>query len=411
MNRDLFLLWQGQLVSQLGAQAFNIAMMYYLMEATGSSSVMGIVVAIGMLPMILVGPFAGVLADSLSRKSIIIGADIVRGIAVLLAALTLYLAPQSTTLAIAAVCFAVVVNATMRAFFQPAISASIPDLCQREQLDKTNALFQSTTQFTQVIGQAVGGILYRIVGAPVMLLIDGISYLLSALSEAFIRMPQRESHKPLNFAQAKRDFGANFKAGLAYVKGVEGMLSTMLFVSSINLFVAPVLLLLPFYAENTLGGDAGWYGFLLATLAFGTILGGIVAAKVSPQGIKRTRHMIAAMYLAGIGIGALGLINDSYMALAAIAVVGIAIGLFNVPAMTLFQSAPPANLRGRVFSLLNTAVTAAMPLGFLLGGLAGDLTDKNMGLIYGVLGLGVAGCTTVVAFNQRICAFMASKGS
>lgn len=409
MNKNIFLLWQGQFVSQFGTQAYSIAMMYFLMEATGSSGLMGLIMMLGMLPAILAGPLAGVFVDSLSRKSIIIGADIIRGIGVLTVAGLMLFMPQKVNLIIFAFAIVVAMNNLARAFFQPAIHAAIPDLTEQEKLDKTNALFQSTTQFTQVVGQAVGGVLYKTLGAPLLLIIDGISYLLSALSEAFIKMPQTNKAQKTTVKQAVSGFKDNFTEGLKYVKGVGGMFSTMLYISSLNFFVAPVLLLLPFYAEHQIKGGVVWYGYLLAALAVGTIVGSIFTAKRQLSDNQRPKFMFLAMHLAGLSVCLLGWTDNHLIGLLAMFLLGSAVGMFNVPGTTLFQCAPPVEMRGRVFSLLHTIISAAMPLGFLFGGIAGELTDKDMFLIYLTIGIGIVFSTLWVASNRTIVGFMAGS--
>ncbi|MFT4930104.1 MAG: DHA3 family macrolide efflux protein-like MFS transporter [Phenylobacterium sp.] len=101
MNKNTLLLWQGQLVSQLGAQAYVVAMMLWLMEYTGSAGLMSMIMMCAMVPYIVIGPFAGVFADNLPRIRIIMISDIVRGLSVLLMAAVLWYPPGNQTVIIA----------------------------------------------------------------------------------------------------------------------------------------------------------------------------------------------------------------------------------------------------------------------------------------------------------------------
>lgn len=409
MNKNIFLLWQGQLVSQLGHQAFVIAMMYYLMEATGSATLMGVILTLSSLPAVLAGPFSGVLVDSLSRKAIIVVTDIIRGLSVLSLALVMYLQPENHSLIISGFAVVVVIAGLMRTFFNTAVASATPDLTDKDKLDKTNALFQSTVQFAQVVGQPIGAVLYKLLGAPMLLLIDGISYLLSAFSEALIKMPKHATDRQVSVKSAIKRFKQNFKEGLAYVKGVKGMLVTMLFICSINFFIAPVVLLLPFYAEQQILGGVQWYGFLLSSMAVGTICGAVLVAKMALSDLKRPRFLLRAMYLAGSSVALLGLTDIKLVALLAMFLLGCSIGMFNVPSITLFQKSPPPEMRGRVFSLLQSIVSAAMPLGFLLSGLVGDLTGQNLLLIFCCVGALIILSTLWIAGRSDVRAYMSGS--
>ena len=127
-NRHFLLLWQGQFVSQLGNQAHAIAMMFGLKHATGSASLMGLIMMLSMLPGVLLGPLAGTIVDNYSRKKIIVIADILSGLFVLLLAAIMLFAPQATRLTVIWLTVVSIALGVIAAVFRPAISASIPDL-------------------------------------------------------------------------------------------------------------------------------------------------------------------------------------------------------------------------------------------------------------------------------------------
>ena len=90
-NKNFFLLWQGQTVSQIGSQIFSIALMFWIKHTTGSATLMGMVMTVSMLPAVLLGPFAGTLSDTFSRKKVIVIADFISGLNVLILAAIVFI--------------------------------------------------------------------------------------------------------------------------------------------------------------------------------------------------------------------------------------------------------------------------------------------------------------------------------
>jgi DHA3 family macrolide efflux protein-like MFS transporter len=178
-NRNFFLLWQGQFVSQIGSQAFAIAMMFWIKHQTGSASLMGLLMMVSMLPAVILGPIAGTVADHFSRRKIIILSDILRGIPVLILALMIFFVPISPGVIIVLLFFVTLVLGILSSFFRPAISAAIPDIVPKEKISAANSLNQSSGQISLCVGQALGGYLFVVLGAPLLFLIDGITYLFS----------------------------------------------------------------------------------------------------------------------------------------------------------------------------------------------------------------------------------------
>ena len=392
-NRDFTLLWQGQLVSQLGSQAFLVATMYWMMEATGSASLVGVVMMLSALPMVLLGPLGGTLADRRARVPILVVCDAVSGVAVLSLAGLLLSGRASTGLTVAWLFAVVAAVGCVRAFFLPAVTAAVPDLVPAASLPAANSLFQLSSQGSTVLGQALGGVLYRLLGAPWLFVADGVSYLLSAASESFIRQPavaKGPRKKPAAvFAEYARDTGEGF----AYLRRRPGLLALLVAASAVNFFLMPVFVLLPFYVEQRLGAGAAWYGFLLSGLSAGSIAGSVIAGLLRLTQRRRGALMVASFFAASVLLGLLGVATSRYLALTLLTAAGLASGLINVHVITLFQTATPPELRGRVLSLVIALGGAVTPLGMLVGGVLGDVTGMRLAAIF--VGCGAAATATV----------------
>lgn len=410
-NRDFVLLWQGQLVSQIGNQAHLIALMFWTLEATRSASLMGLLGMSAALPAVLLAPIGGAIADRHSRKAIIVAADLVRGIAVLALATLLFTHANETRLIVAALFGTAVISGVMGAVFTPAVGAAIPDLVPSPQVQAANSLAQLSAQGSQFVGQAVGGVLYRALGAPLLFLADGLSYVLSAGSEMFMNVPQRLPAGRPELRAVTRGYLADTGEGLRWVWHRTGMRTFVLTATAINFLFMPIAVLLPFYVTDVLGKGASWYGFLLAALSLGAIVGLVVTGSVRLAGPARTRVLGSALFLTAVCMGGLGLVRWAGVAVAVMFAAGLLTALINVAVLTLLQLSTPQELRGRVMGLVMALARAATPLGPAAGGVLGDLTGKAIPAIYAGVGAAAAvvaaGAFLVPAFRE----FLASDGT
>ena len=407
MNRDFLLLWQGQLVSQFGNQAFALAMMYWLMETTGSASLMGLLMMVSLLPGVLIGPFGGAMADRHSRLGIIISSDLIRGLAVLLLAGMVLMIPHASQSIVAALFVVGLLGGLVNAVFQPAIAAAIPDLVPPQKVAASNALNQFSVQSSMLVGQAAGGLLYRLLGAASLFFIDGATFLLAALSSTFIRLPRGDHVETLPVKQLLVAYAADTAQGIRYVWRRTGMRSFLMVASGINFLAMPVIVLLPFYVGGRLLRDAAWYGFLLAALGAGSLFGYLLAGSIKVPARYRPWVITAALLGTGLLLAAAGIVRGPPSALGLFAFVGICMGMVNISVITLFQITTPAEMRGRVTALVIAMSSAATPLGMLLGGILGDATHKNIQLIYVASGALMILLVAIAASRPDFRAFLA----
>lgn len=385
-NRHFVLLWQGQLVSQMGSQAFLVAMMFWTLEATGSASLMGILLMLSALPAVVLGPVAGTFVDRHSRLRIIVVSDLLRGVVVLLLATTMWASAEATAPVVAALFVAALFNGVVGAVFQPAIAAAIPDLVPPGRVASANSLNQFSAQSSRLLGQALGGVLFRLLGARLLFVVDGISYLLSALSESFIRLPQRAPEPTAGLLQAVRTYWSETGIGLRYVLGDPGRRGFLGVAAGLNFLFMPIFVLLPFFVTDVLGRQADWYGFLLAAISAGSLVGLGVAGSWRLRGLARGRLLVACLVATGAAMGSLAFVDEAVLAAAIALLLGALTAVLNVYVLTLFQVSSPAELRGRVMAIVIALSSVAIPLGMGLGGLLGDLTGKDVPLIYGLCG-------------------------
>lgn len=411
-NRNFVLLWQGQMISQLGNQAFAIAMMFWLMRATGSASLMGGIMFAAMMPGVFFGPFGGTFADRHSRIRIVVVSDLLSGAAVLALAFALFdprvdaLEPMAVRFVIGLMFGVAFLLGILRSFFQPAIGAAIPDLVPKEKIPGANSLNQFAVQASSLVGQALGGLLYQVLGAAVLYAIDGVSFLYAGICAAFIRAPMRQAPRKPTTDRPFRQFMGETREGFRYLWQNAGIRDFTMIASLVNFLGSPIMVLFPFYVELYLKEDARWYGFLVAAIGAGSIAGFVMAGTVRLTGESRRWAIFSAMLLAPFCFGILGFIRNPYAALVVVFLGGAALGIINVYLMSMIQLATPDEVRGRVLGLLVWLAAGLMPLGMLLGGFVGDLTGKNVPLIFGVCGGTALAVSFVLGLRKGLREFL-----
>lgn len=408
-NRNFFLLWQGQFISRLGVNMYGVAMALFLKHTTGSATLMGLMWMLSGLPIILLGPFAGIVADRFSRRKILILSDAINAIAVSGFSLYLFKLEQQSDLAIIGLFTIAVILGITGSFFNPAVSAAIPDIVPRSKIAGANSLGQISMQATAFIGQALGSTMYTWIGAPAVCLINGIAYAYGGISKVFIQIPQTIPERK----SAGKEYLIHFKndliEGFQFIWHNRG-LRTMIYISAItNLFTTPILPLLPFYVEDYLKIGAEWYGFFLGMTGVGALFGFALAGLIKIQPRAKGNIMILFIILMSLGYGLLGLVTVPIIAVALTFLGGFMGGYVAVNISVVLQLTTPTEIRGRVMALLTTLMGSLMPIGMGFGGYLGDLLNKNIPLIYASCGAMMVILTTIVALNRQFRDFLAQE--
>ncbi len=410
-NKNFLLLWQGQLISQIGTQAFSIAMLFWIKHATGSATLVGILLMLSNIPAVLLGPIAGTFADRHSRRNILIICDFLSGLVVLSLVALMLLAPQEQTLIITWLFITSVFVAILQAFFRPAITASIPDIVPVEKLQSANSLKESSFQISTLLGQGLGGVLYSLMGAPLLFLINGISFVFAAFSEIFVQIPQTIAKKSNSWKELLHDFKGDIKEGFQYVWGRKGMKNFFLAVAILNFFSVPFTVLLPFFVEDFLHLGTDWFGFLIAGFGAGALLGYLLAStiRLSPK----QRSLVIMSMLIGVagGLTAFSFITDRWIALAILSSIGIMSGVINITIISILQMSTPSYIRGRVFGLLGTLAAGLIPIAMGLAGVVADMLDQNIPLIYFWTGFVATLLSILISLSKEFRIFLAYESS
>jgi MFS family permease len=407
-NHNYLLLWQGQAVSHLGNQAFMIALTFWIKHNTGSATLMGLMGMTSGLAAILTGPLGGALADRWSRRRIILACDFFSGFSLLMLAGLVLLLPSATTLITMAI-FAVAVSLScVSSFFSPAISAAIPDLVPKQRLAQANSIGQITVQMAIFIGQGIGGTLYRVLGAPILFLLDGLSFLYAAISTTFVSIPQKRAAAE-NRKAGWGNFLQDVRAGWNYVRLRHGLRELVMVYTLLNFFTIPIISLLPFYVEDVMQLKPDWYSWLIAAYGAGSMIGFLIAGLLRAAGDRRMHLIVLGMAGEAVCYCLLGLTRQGEMALLLAVLTGIVSGMVHINLTTLLQQITPDQLRGRVFGLVGTIVGCLAPLAMAFAGIVADQTNKDIAAIYVMCGLSLLVIALVAGMDKKFRAFLSWK--
>ena len=248
--------------------------------------------------------------------------------------------------------------------------------------------------------------MFRLLGAPILFLIDGVTYLFSAFSESFISIPQTPRTGSKEAMSTVRSFLHDIAEGLRYVWKRIGLRNLLLGATLLNFFSMPIILLLPFYVEDFLHATPDWYGFILAGFGVGAMIGYLFAGTVRLSGSARSWLMVTLLFVQTLALGGLGLISARFWALVMMMFIGIMNGTFNVNVTTILQTSTPSEIRGRVFGLLSTLANGLSPIAMALSGVIADLVDQNVPVIYVTCGVITATLSIPLALNREFREFL-----
>lgn len=364
-HRPFALLWSGQTISRLGDSLYRIALAWWVLEKTGSATAMGTVMIVSMVPMILFLLVGGVAVDRMHRLRVMVTSDTLNGTIVAVVAALAYLGQ----LEVWHVYIASAVFGLVEAFFYPAYTAAVPELCPAEALPSANSLTGLSYQLTGIIGPGLGAVLIAMGGTPIAFALDAASFFIAAgcllplIRTTTPAVSTSESSSPL------RDLGEGWKI----VFGSAWLWISILLFAVFNITAAgPMNVSLPFLVKDSLHADVGLLGLLSASRSAGSALGTIWTGRYT-----RLRHRGWIMYLTTILFGAavlvIGLpIPIPWIVLAA-SLNGLGLAIGNLVWTNTLQEQVPREKLGRVSSIDAIGSFALMPIGF---GIAGWMTDR-----------------------------------
>ncbi|MEI3266185.1 MFS transporter [Frisingicoccus sp.] len=369
-NQNFNLVLIGQIISLFGSAIQRFSISLYLLELTGSPAIYSAILALSMLPYIFLAPVAGMTADSFNRKKIMIFLDCLSGILLFGYSVCLALRLDSVLLAGGIL----ILLASISAFYNPAVTACLPQIVPAKQLSYANSCISQVSSFSNILGPVLAGILYSFWDIRLIVLFNAASFLFSALLEGFIRLPnpQKSERTAFRLLASYLYMGTTWKKlRKNYIVTSGIILSYGLYnicIVPINSILFPTVMNLEFHVPSEV------YGTVEGIITLGMLLSGILVA--CRPGWFHFSKIYLWNYPMPTVMVLMGLIllfpAGTYAGIAALALGGMTImfclGVGNIVTLTYMQNVIPSQMLGSVSALSTAVATGTVPIGQVLFG-------------------------------------------
>jgi DHA3 family macrolide efflux protein-like MFS transporter len=378
--RQFFIIWSGQALSLLGSRLVQFALIWWLTKTTESATVLAMASLVGLLPQVVLGPFVGVLVDRWRRRWVMFGSDGLVALATLVLAVLFW----QDAVQVWHVFVILFVRALAGSFHWPAMQASTTLMVPERLFTRIQGLNQTLQGGLNVAAAPLGALLLEVSTMHSILAIDIATALVAMLPLLFIAIPQPE--RKVEVAGQIASFWDELHDGLRYVRSHRGLRMLITMAVMVNLVLVPTFSLMPILVTNHFSGEAVQLAWMEALSGAGIVVGG---ALLGAWGGFRRKILTTQTGLLGMGLAVLvvGLTPSAlfWLAVAAMFGVGLSMALTNGPILAILQTTVAPDLQGRVFTLLNSLVTLATPVGLIIAGPVADLLGVQMWFVAGGL--------------------------
>jgi MFS family permease len=359
-NSRFLRLWIGQGTSFVGDAVSMVALVVLVVQITGSASAVGGALVARLLPTIA-SPLAGVVADRVDRRVVLVATDLARAVLVL----GLVFARDLATIYVL-----VFLMGLARTIFNPTVRAAFPSVVGGGDLTRANAIISGTFSVSETAGPALGGLLVATVGVDAAFVLDSATYLVSAvlLSLTPLARPQGSDESA--------GFGEDLKAGFTYLAGARVPLAIVagafLTVLTINITTPAEVFLA---TETFKAGNAG-YGVLVGLYGGGMVLGSALMVALGDR-VRLLPFYFFGVFASALALVGVGLSPAFVFALGALMVAGVANGTENVTTDTILQERVPDAFLGRVFSVRFLGFSIGEAFAYGMGGAIMDASGPR----------------------------------
>lgn len=376
--------WSGQIVSTLGSSIVQFVIIWWITLQTQSGMYLSLAALVGLVPMIVLSPVVGVLADRWNRKLLIAGADFAQALATIALIIIFWAGAAS----IWVVLVLLAARGICQAFHTPTVLAVTPSMVPQEKLGRINGLSFFFTGAINLVGPVLAAVFLEIWSINQILWIDVATFVVAIIPLLAVKIP---SVAPAA-SSVKTSFRKEFAEGLKHIKSHRGLLPLFLLAMILNLLITPLTTLLPYFIKFDHLGAASDLALVEAMVEAGMLVGGLAMTAIGA--FKRKAAMIAvSFYVIFLGylLIAVSPTGMFWLMGAAGLIAALFIPVVNVLAATITQTVIPLDAQGRVNSVNLALVTLASPIGMVASGAIVGFVNTS----YMFVGCAVAGFISI----------------
>lgn len=383
-QKQFMKLLMANLVSRFGDSLDVIAYSWIMYEVTGSESLMAFIMGLNYLPTVLLMPFIGAIVDRLPKKKVMYLADISRFL-IVMSIVFLY---SSGNLSVFALITATLLTSAVECFRIPASGAITPMILEEEYFKLGKGASYSSSRISELVGFALSGIVIATFGVKIALVIDAITFLISAILISFIKYNDVFKNEEITLEKLKKDY----KEGIEYVKTSSGLKGVIAVGICVNFGSMTMASFLTVYVSEYLQMDAKVLSYIRICMALGLTLGAFITPKIK---FVNSNLVSICSILMSSSIFLTGLIPSISSQISMISIllifacmwcIGFTGGAINVVVGSVFMKASPQEKLGRVSAIVSSCMQVSLPTtSFICSALAIKLNAPTILMLLGSL--------------------------
>ncbi|EJS54662.1 MFS transporter [Bacillus cereus] len=363
-------------ISIFGSSIYSFALGLYVLQITGSALNFAITLILGTIPMIVMNPFAGVVADKVDKKKLVVCMDLLSGCLLI----TVYILSSNYGLNLFIIYTTTFLMTVFTTFFGIGLEAAKPNIVSKERLMSINSISKIIDSVSLILGPMLGGIVFVVFDIKIFIIINGISFILSGISILFIHFKLFDFNINEECSKRRINFIKDIKEGFSYLIEKESLKNTFRILISLNFFLGfAVTVPLPYIINTVLNLSSKQFGIIQGTFPVGMIIGAILVKKITDRFsysylLKKLSSMLAVfMIISGIPVLFKSFeVNDFVYVITYCVVMfflGLIIALIDIPLIYFMQKEIPDKYRGRVLSIGLSLGKMMLPIAMALSGL------------------------------------------